>query len=167
MAEEKEQAQEGGKKGGKKKIILFALIGILIIAIAGVAVLFLTGGKKKAKEGGGEPAQVEASQEGELQNFDLYTLEPIVVNLFDPTGRRYMQIQLALALPSKKYEEEIKKFEPVLKDTIITVLSAMTPEEALQPQAKEQIKKELLEKLNEVLGKHIIMGIYITQYIVE
>ncbi|NPA39275.1 MAG: flagellar basal body-associated FliL family protein [Thermodesulfobacteria bacterium] len=163
--EEKAQEKEGGKKGGKKKLILFLLIGILIIAIAGVGVMFLTGGKKKAKGeegGGGEPAPTE-----EVKNFDLYTMDPIVVNLFDPTGRRYMQIQLALALPDKKYEDEIKKMEPVLKDTIITYLSAMTPEEALQPQAKEQIKEELLKKLNQALGKHIIMAVYITQYIVE
>ncbi|NPA38931.1 MAG: hypothetical protein GXO57_00555 [Thermodesulfobacteria bacterium] len=167
MAEEEKETKESGKKGGgKKKLILFALIGVLIIAVAGVAVMFLTSGKKKGAKGEGEPA-AETQVSEEPKNFYLYQMEPIVVNLFDPTGKRYMQIGLALALPDKKYEEEIKKDEPILRDAIITVLSAMTPEEALQPQAKEQIKKELLDKLNEVLGKHIILAIYITQYIVE
>ena len=124
--------------------------------------MMLTSGKK---EGEGEAKKEHVKKE--VKNFSLYSLEPIVVNLLDPTGKRYIQIGLALALPDKKYEEEIKEKEPIIKDVVITVLSSKTPEEVLQPEAKEEIKKELLEKLNEVLGEDIVLGIYITQYIVE
>ena len=94
-------------------------------------------------------------------------MELVVVNLFDPTGKRYLQIRLALELENKKLEEEIEHNEPKIKDIIITTLSSKTPEEVLQPGAKELIKNELLHKINSVLGEEIVLNVYITQYIVE
>ena len=161
MAEEtKEETQEQiskTKKGGKKKFLLFLIIGVAIIALAGGVVAFLTS-KKEGKEKGKE-----------LYHKDtiIYSMEPIVVNLFDPTGKRYLQVSLALELRSKKLKEEIKHNEPKIKDAIIMVLSSKTPEEVLQPGAKELIKNELLYKINSILGKKVVLNVYITQYIVE
>jgi len=161
MAEEaKEEAQEQiskTKKGGKKKFLLFLIIGVLIIALAGGVVALLTS-KKEGKEKG---------KELHHKNTIIYSMEPVVVNLFDPTGKRYLQVRLALELENKKLEEEIKHNEPKIKDVIITTLSSKTPEEVLQPGAKELIKNELLHKINSVLGEEIVLNIYITQYIVE
>ena len=162
MAEEAqvEGKEEKGKKGGKKKLLLFLIVGIVVIVVAGTAVLLLTSPK-----GGGEGG--EEVKKSHPENTVIYSMEPIVVNLFDPTGRRYIQIALALELENKKMEEEVKNNEPKIKDVIISVLSSKTPEEVLQPQAKELIKKELLQKINEVLGENVVLHIYITQYIVE
>ena len=161
MAEEVKETGQGAasKNGGKKKLLIFLIIGLLIIGIAGGLVIFLTSkkgreGKKYVKKEVPEPAV-------------LYNLDPIVVNLFDPTGKRYIQIRLALALADKKAEEEIKNKEPIIKDAIITYLSAKTPEEVIQPEAKEVIKKDLLKKINEALGEDWVLEVYITQYIVE
>jgi len=160
VEEPKEETQEQipeTKKRGKKKFLLFLIIGVLIIALSGGVVAFLTS-KKEGKEKGKE-----------LHHKDtiIYSMEPIVVNLFDPTGKRYLQVSLALELRSKKLKEEIKHNEPKIKDAIIMVLSSKTPEEVLQPGAKELIKNELLYKINSILGKKVVLNVYITQYIVE
>ncbi len=162
MAEEVKETEQGAasKKGGKKKLLIFLVLGLLIIGIAGGVVFFL--GSKK----GGEEEKKHIKKEA-YEPAVLYNLDPIVVNLFDPTGKRYMQIRLALALPDKKVEEEIKDKEPIIKDAIITYLSAKTPEEVIQPEAKEVIKKDLLKRINEALGEDLVLKVYITQYIVE
>lgn len=162
MAEEvKEEAKE--KKGGKKKLFLFILLGLLIIGIAGGAVFFLMG--KKGEEGGEKgKATKQVKKKGEVVYYDL---EPIVVNLLDPTGKRFIQVRLSLEIPDKKAEEEIKKREAVIKDTIISTLSGKTVEEVIVPEAKDKLKVELLSKINNALGEELVTNIYITQYIVE
>ncbi|PMP65338.1 MAG: hypothetical protein C0190_06920 [Thermodesulfobacterium geofontis] len=160
MAEEKkEEAQEKEvKKPSKKKLLFLLIIGIGIIILAGSVIAVLS----TFKGGGGEKAKEKSPKE-----VVIYSMEPIVVNLFDPTGKRYLQIRLALELKDKKMEEEIKINEPKIKDIIIGVLSTKTPEEVLQPEAKNLIKTELLQKINSALGEEAVSNIYITQYIVE
>jgi len=119
-------------------------------------------GKKGEEKEGGKKAKKESAAVKVI-----YPLEPVVVNLLDPTGKRYLQVRLAFGVADKKAEEEIKVKEPMIKDVIITYLSSKTPEEVMQPDAKEAIKKDLLVKINEALGEEIVLAIYITQYIVE
>ncbi len=159
MAEEvkTEEKEKKIKKISKKKLLLFLVIGLVIIVLAGSVIAVFTtfkGGKEKEKEK--IPKETV-----------IYGMEPIVVNLFDPTGKRYLQVRLALELRDKKVEEEIKISEPKIKDVIISTLSTKTPEDVLQPEAKDLIKNELLQKINSALGEEAILNIYITQYIVE
>lgn len=162
MAEEAQVEVQGqepqGKKGGKKKLLLFLAIGIVIIILAGAVVAFLTSPKGEEEK---------KAEKGHPKETIIYSMEPIVVNLFDPTGRRYLQVGLALELGDKKLEEEIKNNEPKIKDVVIRVLSSKTPEDVLQPEAKDMIKNELLQKINSALGEEIVLNVYITQYIVE
>jgi flagellar FliL protein len=159
MAEEvkTEEQEKEVKKVSKKKLLLFLVIGLVIVILAGsVIAVFSTfkGGKGKEKER--SPKETV-----------IYSMEPIVVNLFDPTGKRYLQIRLAFELKDKKMEEEIKINDPKIRDVIISTLSTKTPEDVLQPEAKDLIKNELLQKINSALGEEAISNIYITQYIVE
>jgi flagellar FliL protein len=159
MAEEvkTEEQEKEVKKVSKKKLLLFLVIGLVIVVLAGSVITVLStfkGGKEKGKEK--NPKETV-----------IYSMEPIVVNLFDPTGKRYLQIRLAFELKDKKMEEEIKINDPKIRDVIISTLSTKTPEDVLQPEAKDLIKNELLQKINSALGEEAISNIYITQYIVE
>ncbi|WP_028840759.1 flagellar basal body-associated FliL family protein [Thermodesulfobacterium hveragerdense] len=165
MAEEVKEGAEkqaSEKKGGKKKFLLLLLLGVLVIVLASGVVLFLMGKKGEEKEEGKKGAKKE-----KVEVKVIYPMEPVVVNLLEPTGKRYLQVRLALGVADKKAEEKIKVKEPMIRDVIITYLSSKTPEEVIQPEAKETIKKDLLMKINEALGDEILQAVYITQYIVE
>jgi flagellar FliL protein len=161
MAEETktEEQEKEVKKPSKRRLLLFLIISVVIIVLAGGVITVLStfkGGKEKEKE-----------KEKSPKETIIYSIEPIVVNLFDPTGKRYLQVRLAFELKDKKIEEEIRNSEPKIKDVIISTLSTKTPEDVLQPEAKALIKNELLQKINSALGEEAILNIYITQYIVE
>ena len=160
MAEEtKEEVQS--KKGGKKKLLIFILLGFFIVGLAGAgAFLFL--GKK-----GEEDKTAHSKKSKEKKQAFYVDFDPIIVNLLDPSGKRFLQVKITLEVPDQKLEEEIKKKEAIVKDTIISTLSGKTVEEVIVPEAKENLKKELLAKINERLGEEVISNIYITQYIVE
>ena len=158
MAEEvKEEGQAPPKKG--KKLILFILIAFLVIGIGAGAFLFLS-----FKKGEDEKGKKKAKKAEQVVMVDL---DPIVVNLFDPSGKRYLQVRLSLEVGDKKAEEQVKKQEAKLKDAFIAILSGKTVEEVILPEAKEKIKKEILAKCKEIFGEDVVTNIYITQYIVE
>lgn len=160
MAEETKEEVQPQKKG-KKKLLIFIILGFLIIGIASAGVFFILGKK------GEEDKAAHGKKAKEHTQVFYVDFEPIIVNLLDPTGKRYLQVRLTLEIPNQKLEEEIRKKEAVIKDTIITVLSGKTVEEVIVPEAKDKIKQELLTKINEVLGEEVVTNIYITQYIVE
>ncbi|MCS7150203.1 MAG: flagellar basal body-associated FliL family protein [Caldimicrobium sp.] len=159
MAEEVKAEGKGGK-GGKNKLLIFLLLGILIIAIAGVGAFFILG-KKEGEEG------TKGKKANKAQQTVFMEIDPIIVNLLDPSGRRYLQVKLSLEVADKKAEGEIKKKEPKLRDSILTILSGKTVEEVIIPDAKDKMKSEILKKLKEEIGEDLIVNVYITQFIVE
>ncbi|MCX7613589.1 MAG: flagellar basal body-associated FliL family protein [Caldimicrobium sp.] len=159
MAEEVKAEGKAGK-GGKNKLLIFLLLGILIIAIAGVGAFFILG-KKEGEEG------TKGKKANKAQQTVFMEIDPIIVNLLDPSGRRYLQVKLSLEVADKKAEGEIKKKEPKLRDSILTILSGKTVEEVIIPDAKDKMKSEILKKLKEEIGEDLIVNVYITQFIVE
>ncbi|BAU22745.1 flagellar basal body protein FliL [Caldimicrobium thiodismutans] len=161
MAEEvKEEVKE--KKGGKKKLLIFILLGFLIIGIAGAGVFVFLG--KKGEEAA-ESKKGKKSAKPKVTFFIEY--DPIIVNLMDPSGKRYLQVRMSFEVADKKVEEELKKKEPLIKDLVLSILSGKTVEEVVVPDAKEKIKAEILKKVNEALGEELVLNVYITQFIVE
>jgi Flagellar basal body-associated protein len=157
MAEEvKGGGQDPPKKG--KKLLLLILIAFLIIGIGAGAFLLLS--FKKGEDEKGKKAK-------KAERVVVVDLDPIIVNLFDPTGRRYLQVRLSFEVSDKKAEEQVKKQEAKLKDAIISILSGKTVEEVIVPEAKDKIKREILAKCKEIFGEDVVTNVYITQYIVE
>jgi flagellar FliL protein len=158
MAEEvKGEGQAPPKKG--RKLLLIILIAFLIIGIGAGAFLLLS-----FKKGEDEKGKKKAKK---AEHVVMVDMEPIIVNLFDPSGKRYLQVRLSFEVGDKKAEEEVKKQEAKLKDAIIAILSGKTVEEVVVPEAKDKIKKEILAKCKEIFGEDVVTNVYITQYIVE
>ncbi|MCS7199006.1 MAG: flagellar basal body-associated FliL family protein [Caldimicrobium sp.] len=155
-----EEVRSEEKKGGKKKLLIFFLLGLLIIAVSGTGVLLMLG--KKGSDGEVKGKKAKKNQQTLFIDFD-----PIIVNLLDPSGKRYLQIKLSLEVADKKAEQEIKRKEPKIRDRILTILSGKTVEEVIIPDAKEKIKAEILRKLKEDIDEEMIINVYITQFIVE
>lgn len=160
MAEEIKE--EKGKGGGKKKLFILIFLAFLVITIAGAGVFLFLG--KKGEEG----VEKEKSKKAKKSEATVFIdFDPIIVNLLDPTGRRYLQVRLSLEVVDKKAEEEIKKKEPKIKDSILGILSGKTVDEVIVPDAKERIKGEILKKIKEDIGEDLVLNVYITQFIVE
>jgi flagellar FliL protein len=155
-----EEVREGGQAPPKKgkKLLLIILIGFLIIGVGAGAFLLLS--SKKGEDEKGKKVK-------KAERVVVVDLDPIIVNLFDPTGRRYLQVRLSFEVSDKKAEKQVKKQEAKLKDAIIAILSGKTVEEVVVPEAKDKIKKEILAKCKEIFGEDVVTNVYITQYIVE
>ena len=189
MAKEKKdagEAQEGGKKKGKGKLILIVVI-VLVLVVAGVAVkMFVLGGKKKeAPKKAAKTEQAQTEQQApppepvytpvSESNLTPVVIGPLIVNLADVGGDRYLKIKLVLLeVPSaaKKEKKEGEKEgislqDAIIRDTIITVLSSKTSDDLLSVSGKEELKNELITAINQALHRNLVRKIYFLEFIIQ
>jgi flagellar FliL protein len=166
--ESEEQNREKTSKNKKKKIFIFG--GVLLILLLGIGgILFISPdfipgrlslfSKNKSSS--------EAKKEESRKIGYLYGLDPIIVNLADIEVSRYLKIRIEMEGNSLKPEEEIDKRLPQLKDAIITVLSSKTFKELYDRKGKENLKEEIIHRVNQLLGESKIKKIYFTEFVIQ
>ncbi|WP_297056961.1 flagellar basal body-associated FliL family protein [Thermosulfurimonas sp.] len=156
-------AEGAEKKGGGKKLLIFLLLGLVLLVGAGVAAYFLLFSRSAPPP---EETQKEA-QAPKSQIGPFLQLDPFVVNLSDPTGRRYLRVKIALELKDDQALSEANNRIPQINDAIIMVLSSKTVEEVLAPEGKSELRFEIMNKLNQLLGPGKVRGVYFTQFVVQ
>lgn len=156
-------AEEEKKGGGKKKLLIFLLLGLVLLAGAGVGAYFLLFSKPAPPpEEEAKPKEPKKPKAG-----PFLQLNPFVVNLVDPTGRRYLRVKIALELEDEGALNEANDRIPQINDTIILVLSSKTVEEVLAPEGKAELRFEIMNKLNQLLGPGKVRGVYFNQFVVQ
>ncbi len=155
MGEEKEKA------GGKKKIFLLVIVGLVLLGGAGVAAYFFLFTKSTPPD---EKMQTQPSKP-EIGPF--LQLDPFIVNLADPTGRRYLRVKITLEFQDQEAYQKANERIPQINDAIIIVLSSKTVEEVLSPEGKLDLRMELIRKLDDLLGANSIRNLYFTQFVVQ
>ena len=94
-------------------------------------------------------------------------LGPFHLNLGNPLENRYIRLDLAIEYGcSEDQKEEIEKRIPQLKNAVISVTARKTREFLLGPDGKEQLRKEILNRVNHYMSKKID-DVYITEIIIE
>lgn len=138
------------KKKGKK--LLFAIVGVLVLAIAGAAAaLFIL--KKNTAEDDYEDEDTAAVQPVNPKSAPTFLpLENMVVNLADPGGTRYIQIGLTLQLQDSATGDAVKAFMPSIRSQILVLLSKRTGDEVLSAEGKEKLGKDIVATVSGVMG---------------
>ncbi|WP_035587960.1 flagellar basal body-associated FliL family protein [Hippea jasoniae] len=194
MAKEKEEAKEneGGKKKSKGKLLII-IVAVVVLIVAGVAVKMFVLGGKKTEEAKPKEKQVEHQKQEEPPpqpqpeygggeyvneaNLTPVVVGPLIVNLADVGGDRYLKIKLVLLEAVAKKEEKKEEGEEnktginlqdaVIKDTIITVLSSKTSDDLLSISGKEELKNELMTAINRALHRPVVRKIYFLTFIIQ
>jgi Flagellar basal body-associated protein len=157
MAEE--QVKEEGKQSGGKKKLIFILIPVLLLLIGGAgAYFFLTHKKKESTK-----QMVVAPQKLGV----MYDLGSFLVNLADKNANTYAKVSITLELSNQKVEKEVVKRLPIIKDAVINLLSSKTYDEIRTPEGKEELRLELIKRINAILVTGGVQNIYFTQFIVQ
>lgn len=129
-------------------------------------------GEKKDEHGekkGEEPADGEhkAKTDGASNVGEVYQIPRIDLNLGNPIENRFLRIALALEFRGGEAQmDELKKRQAQLNDIIITTASSKTRAELLTETGKNRLRRELLNKFNEVCERPID-ALYYTEFFVE
>lgn len=107
-----------------------------------------------------------------------------IINLVDPTGRRYIRLTIVAefapdnpeyeSLPEEEkstyllaFEEKLNSRLPIMDDTVITLLSTKTYEDLYTAEGKEKLRSEIMEILSKKLVDLHIISIYFTEFVVQ
>jgi flagellar FliL protein len=167
-----EEQQEEQPKSKKKGLLKWIILMVLFLGLAGggyyVYTTYFAGGEK-----GGEAQQEEATEEAASDQTsaegykDLVTLPTFVVNLADPLGRRYLKLSMDVEVTDEKAAQELTNKEAQVRDAIILLLSSKTFQDLSTIESKLQLKKEIVERLNQVLGGPKVLRVFFTEMVVQ
>lgn len=174
MAKEKapqgsEENQEKASKGKWKWIILILLLLGLLGAGGYFAYTFLySSDNPGASESGNATQSREAADSGpEKVGSKMVSLPTLLVNLADPLGKRYLKISVDVEVKGKEASSQIQSDMPKIKDALILLLSSKTFEDLSSMESKYQLKKEIVERLNQILGQSVVRRVYFTEFIIQ
>ena len=130
---------------------------LLILIGGGVGAYFFLFSKKDKKEE--LPAQ---SKVGIMMDVGVFT-----VNLADKDKDAYARIAITLELSDEKVRQEVEKRMPIVKDAIIDVISSKTSSFVRTPEGRENLRLELIKRINTILIEGGVRNIYFTEFVVQ
>ena len=166
MADEEITQEEGKKKGGMLKwiIIAVALIGLGVGGYFGYTMFFASSDEEAAGEAGTGEAGGEALESLEGQ---LVPLPTFLVNLADPLGRRYLKLGVEVEVRDEEAAADLGKYEAKVKDTLLLLLSSKTYDSLSTMKAKVELKQEIADRLNQIIGNGAVLRVYITEMVIQ
>jgi flagellar protein FliL len=199
VAEEAKQeaagaGSESDSKSGGKPIVLYALVVLNMLVVAGVGAMLYMGKQKDAAHaqaidkaaqgivkdaehggGHGEAAAGEGGEHGaaagkhdeEAQEFIGQTvpLETFLVNLSGNRGNKLLKVNMELEVDGSKVAGEIDKRKPQIRDIIIILLSSKTYPQLSSPEGREFLREEIRDTVNSFLTTGKIKRVLFTEFI--
>ena len=159
---------ENNKQGGSKTLIIVAVILVLVLAGAAVGLRFFAPGlipgwgTKPGEQGAGESGSDQGSGLGML-----YPMKPFIVNLIDPSGRRYLKATLSLELSGPLVKNEIDQRLPQIQDAILVLLSSKTFDDINTIQGKDRLRSEIMNRCNVFITTGQIKNVYFSEFVVQ
>lgn len=123
--------------------------------------------KKADEEGEEEAAEEHGGGHGENNGPRI---DPFVVNLADPGSRRYLRMNLSIALKKPAEDEPLLQARmPQLRDAVLLLLSSKTAAQLQGPEGKTALRQELIEQVNQVLTKKkkVVKNLYFTEFLIQ
>jgi flagellar protein FliL len=145
-----------------KNILLIVIILLLIIAIVGGGAF---AGYYFATKNNPVSASTVKAENIEEATIDI---EELIVNLSDENTRRFLKVKLVLAYDSKnkKFAKELESKKPVVKDGILSVIRSKKAAD-LTTKGAEDLKAEILNRVNPVFNTGKLTNIYYSDFLVQ
>ncbi|MDD3853845.1 MAG: flagellar basal body-associated FliL family protein [Syntrophomonadaceae bacterium] len=99
---------------------------------------------------------------------NLVSVGEFTTNINDITGTRFLRVEVFLEVSeeNKKATAEIETYMPIIRDTVLTILSSKTAAD-LDTYNREKMKLEIKNDLNRKIGSEIIQNVYFTSFIMQ
>lgn len=98
---------------------------------------------------------------------NVLALEPFLVNLADPAGKRYTRASVVVEAASAADAGVIRNDKPKTRNAVIMLLSSKSYEDIKSAEAKLKLKDEVRDALNKVFGREIARRVYIADMVIQ
>ena len=156
----------------KKLIMIIAGVVVALLVAGGGAYFMLKGGGGGGGGGGHGKSSSSGGHGGgggssEAEVHNLYKLDPFIVNLQDNSGTRYLKVTINLELEGDGTKEEIDKFMPKIRDSLIILLSSKGYNEIGTVEGKYKLREEIVERINSILKEGKVLTAYFTEFVIQ
>ncbi|RQD66720.1 MAG: flagellar basal body protein FliL [Desulfonatronovibrio sp. MSAO_Bac4] len=159
---EEEIPVETKKKSGKLKwLLLILILGILAGAGYFGYNYFID------QDDPDQETQTESRAQTALKSYEVVDLEPFVVNLADPLGRRYLRTTLKVEVVDRSAVRDVQQHMPRVRDSIILLLSSKSYSDIDTMEKKIQLRNEIVERLNQFIGQGRVLKVYFSEFVVQ
>ncbi|MBD8524735.1 flagellar basal body-associated FliL family protein [Pseudomarimonas arenosa] len=158
---------------GKKKLIPIIIGAVLVAAAAGGgAAFFLSRQAAPAQPGAEVPADGNGDAPVPTGKTEYLALDPpFVVNLADPGGDRYLQVEVQLMTRDPEAKKKIEAHQPIIRNRLLMLFSQQTVDGVRTREAKEALQndalKEVQDVLNEATGSTVVESVFFTSFVTQ
>ncbi len=157
------------KKGGKLKWILLIFFILLLGGGGAGAWYYFFSGLPGSRGAASTTASAPKAAAGTSASKNLQTaaLEPFLVNLADPLGKRYIKLTIEVELASPEVADELSKQRPKIRDGVIMLLSSKTYADLATAESKLTLQNEIVARLNQILGGPKVVRVFFTDLVIQ
>ena len=105
--------------------------------------------------------------ENETELGEVYLVPDILVNPTGTGGTRYLSATLGLEVALPETAAVLRERDVQVRDVLISILSARSVEQLTDFQAREQMRREIKARLNQMLGAEDLMAVYFVDYVLQ
>ena len=167
-AVEGEEAKPGGIKGLLASPVVKIGLFVLLLGVNAVVSFVIVQTVIRPKVAPETVAEEIGKPEVPLPG-ELFLIENIIVNPTGTRATRYLRVAAALEYPSEQPEIgiELEKRTYQFRDILLTELAARTVDELVDARVREEIREELLARLNSSMADGMLTNLYFTEYVIQ
>ncbi|MFA6687640.1 MAG: flagellar basal body-associated FliL family protein [Desulfuromonas sp.] len=160
MADEEKQ-----DKGGRGRLILIVAGVTVVLLSVGVAAYLLGVNSSGSSVAGGTDGS--AYDQGRTTIGPMVNIDDFIINILDKNETRYLKAAITLELESEATAAEVMERMAQIRDAILLLIGNKTFAELSDLQGKLQLRAEIIARLNKLLTKGKVKGIYFTEFVVQ
>ena len=167
MAEEDPELEKG--KRSSKKVVVFAALGVLVLALGVSATLYFTGAFSSD-----EDAVAKAGEAAEpVQQEAMYvSLEPrFVVNFQTKGPHRFLQIEVELMARDDASIDAIKRHSPMIRNNLLMLFGEQESGNLATREGKDHLREQVLTEVQTILmtetGEAGVESVFFTSFVMQ
>lgn len=163
--EESPQEEAPPKPSKKKLLFLFGGLGVFVVGAITASAVYLGWVEIPGLSLSNKAAQ--AAPRPVIDVGPMVKLSPLIINLNESSSRHYLKMTLVLEISQKEWVEDVQGKMPSLTDMVIVALGDKRIEDLRKSEARENVKRELRQKANRILGGEKIRRIYFDEFLFQ
>ncbi len=169
MADNEETESKSG--GGLLPIINLVLL-VLVLAVGGFVAWKLMNMEQPAEQPADkstvqqtdETTIPEAEDDANAAPIPL-DIDNLTINLADTDRERYLRVKITLYCRSEEAKAKISTHMLEIKDLLLSAISGKKFSEIRTPQGKYELKEDLTERINRIVGGHPVKKLLFTDFV--
>lgn len=151
------------------KKVLIIIIMSSVVVLGGLGAGFFIMWQKLANLGvqNVQASAAEKEKKAEAGMGPTYHLDPLIVNLADEGGKRFLRVTMELEVKSAEMVKQVEDHLPKIKDTILMILPTKKYDDLHTVDGKIALRDQITKKINGFFKDKPITHIYFTEFVIQ